>query len=117
VDSSIFIENKKNYGGKGVYIGRPSIFGNPFSNKKSGLRVIETKTAEESVSKYEKYFVQRIKSDPYFRREFIRLVDTYEENDSITLICWCNPHPCHGEILKKYILLSIEKRERTGENG
>jgi Domain of unknown function (DUF4326) len=34
----IRIENKKYYSGDGVYIGRPSILGNPFKIGKDGTR-------------------------------------------------------------------------------
>ena len=50
----------KNRGGVGVYIGRGSIFGNPF-------RIGEDGNREEVIEKYRQWFLEKI-SDPSFRR-------------------------------------------------
>ena len=72
-----------------VYIGRPSIFGNPFSIGKNGIR-------EEVIEKYKKYFYNRINNDNNFRNKIIAL-------SGKTLGCWCKPQACHGDIIVLYL--------------
>lgn len=65
-----------------VYIGRPSLFGNPFIVGKDGTR-------EEVVEKYREW----ISTQP----ELIeRVVSELKGKD---LICFCAPKACHGDVL------------------
>lgn len=66
-----------------VYIGRPSIWGNPFVMNKDGGR-------DEVIDKYEQW----IKNQP-------RLLEKLSELRGKVLGCWCAPLRCHGEILIK----------------
>lgn len=68
----------------GVYVGRPSIWGNPFVIGKDGTR-------EEVVAKYETYLL----SDP-------GLMSALWILKGRNLVCWCAPLPCHADILLKY---------------
>ena len=63
-----------------VYIGRPSIWGNPYRIGRDGTR-------EEVIEKYRKYIQSSSK---------IHLI---EDLRGKTLGCWCKPNPCHGDIL------------------
>lgn len=63
-----------------VYIGRPSKWGNPFSNG----------TREENIAKYERY----IMTQP-------RLLNALHELRDKVLGCWCAPKACHGDVLVK----------------
>lgn len=64
-----------------VYIGRPSIWGNPFSIGKDGTRT-------EVIEKYRAYIL----SNP-------ALLKQLSELRGKTLGCWCKPHACHGDVL------------------
>jgi hypothetical protein len=68
-----------------VYIGRPSIWGNPFEIGKHGTR-------EEVIAKYR----QHLKNDPL-------LMDRIMELDGKVLGCWCAPQACHGDVLLEVI--------------
>ena len=65
-----------------VYIGRPSIFGNPFVVGVDGTR-------KEVIEKYRHHLA--INKD--LRKKVI------EELRGKDLVCWCSPKPCHGDIL------------------
>jgi hypothetical protein len=67
-----------------IYIGRPSVFGNPFVIGRDGTR-------EDVISKYEIYARQS--------KEIMSEIERLPE-DAI-LACWCSPKPCHGDILVK----------------
>ena len=64
-----------------VYIGRPSIWGNPFVIGKDGTRT-------DVIAKYESWLL----SQP-------RLVAQLDRLRGRHLICWCAPLPCHGDVL------------------
>jgi hypothetical protein len=68
----------------GVYIGRPSKWGNPFQIGKDGTR-------QDVVEKFENWLM----SNP-------ELVDAArQELRGKNLICFCAPLACHGDILLK----------------
>ena len=65
-----------------VYIGRPSIWGNPFQIGRDGTR-------EEVIAKYRRYLEERPELAERARREL----------RGKTLGCWCAPQACHGDVL------------------
>lgn len=83
----------KNRGGVGVYIGRGSLFGNPFRIGPDGSR-------PEVIEKYRVWFLERI-ADPLFRREVWEL-------EGKSLICFCSPLACHGDVLKWWLEMGEE---------
>jgi hypothetical protein len=86
---------------RGIYVGRPSIFGNPFEIGKDGTRT-------EVIEKYEAYFIRRLEVDIVFKNEFLKLVDQARSGE-LVLACWCHPQRCHAEIIKKYIEIELNK--------
>lgn len=81
-----------------VYIGRGSIFGNPYThlplNKTKAQFQVES--AEKAIEKYREYFYHLIETDPDFLDEVLRLKDKI-------LGCYCAPEPCHGEIIVEFL--------------
>jgi hypothetical protein len=72
-----------------VYIGRGSMFGNPYVMGKDGDR-------EEVIKLYEEYFYKRIAEDEEFKRAVCQLKGK-------TLGCFCKPKSCHGDIIVKFL--------------
>lgn len=72
-----------------VYIGRGSVWGNPYRIGHDGDR-------EEVIRKYEYDF----------QRKFLKAFDNFEENskkiNGKILACHCKPYACHGDIIAKY---------------
>lgn len=66
-----------------VYIGRPSIWGNPFIIGKDGTR-------EDVVRKYEEWILNQPE-----------LLKRVSELKGKVLACWCSPEACHGDVLSK----------------
>lgn len=64
-----------------VYIGRPSKWGNPFVIGKDGNR-------NQVVSKYLTWLVKQPE-----------LMKALPELRGKTLVCWCAPQMCHGDVL------------------
>lgn len=69
---------------KGVYIGRPSKWGNPFVIGTDGTR-------EDVVRKFEEY----LRSNPALMEAAKR-----ELRDK-DLVCFCAPLACHGDVLSR----------------
>lgn len=67
-----------------VYIGRPSVWGNPF---KLG---VHGSTREEVIAKYETWLLG--KDNKWLR-------DKLPELKGKILGCWCAPKACHGDVL------------------
>lgn len=82
--SNIKVVNKYHKIPYDVYIGRGSIWGNPFVIGKDGTR-------EEVIEKYEEYLV----NSP-------ELLSKLPELRGKTLACFCKPQKCHGDIIAKY---------------
>lgn len=65
-----------------VYIGRGSIWGNPFIIGKHGNR-------KEVILKYQNYIINNK-----------NLINQLHTLTGKTLGCWCKPKACHGDVLK-----------------
>ena len=72
-----------------VYIGRGSMFGNPF-------RITKNHTRQIVIDLYREWFYNQLK-DP----EFKEAVGKLREVD--TLGCYCKPEACHGDIIIEYL--------------
>lgn len=68
----------------GVYIGRPSKWGNPFILGVHGNRA-------EVIAKFEKY----LRGNPAL------MAAAKCELRGRDLVCWCAPQPCHGDVLER----------------
>ena len=87
----INIHHKENYD---VYIGRGSLFGNPFKIGKDGDR-------DSVVELYRQYFYGKISRDAEFKRNVLALKGK-------TLGCYCKPQRCHGDIIAEYLEVKID---------
>lgn len=71
-----------------LYIGRPSIWGNPFSFSKGTLAKYKVNTRDEAVDSYRAWLL----SNP-------ELMKKLPELRGKILGCWCAPQRCHGDVL------------------
>lgn len=74
-----------------VYIGRPSEWGNPFSDKPKSIAEIKVSSREEAIACYEEYLRQHPEMIERAKREL----------KGKTLGCWCSPRACHGDVLAR----------------
>lgn len=72
-----------------TYVGRPTVFGNPFKIGRDGTR-------EAVVAKYKRYFWRRVNSDITFRQEAQAL-------EGHALLCHCAPEPCHADVIAAWL--------------
>jgi hypothetical protein len=78
-------KNRPNNNVESVYIGRPSMFGNPYRIGPDGTR-------SEVIQKYEIGARSMIEIDDRFRAAVKNLKGKL-------LVCWCRPLACHGDVL------------------
>jgi len=71
-----------------VYVGRPSIWGNPYSHKEDTLAEFKVATRKEAIEKYKKYILNKPE-----------LLARLPELEGKILGCHCKPLPCHGDFL------------------
>ena len=106
---NIEIRNKKNYSGAGILIDRTTILGNPYSHKTSSLAKYRVPTREDAVEKYLDYARRMWVEDPKYKIALLSLAEKYKRDGKLTLICWCAPKKCHGEVLA-YIIDKLSRR-------
>lgn len=73
-----------------VYIGRPSIWGNPFSHLENSIAKFRVPYSEV-IPRYEQW----LRSQP----ELVARVK--RELRGKVLGCWCKPKACHGDVLAR----------------
>lgn len=71
-----------------AYIGRGTVFGNPF-------RISKNRTREDVIGLYREWFRKRLEQ-PWFRERVLRL-------RGLRLGCYCKPLPCHGDVIVEYL--------------
>jgi hypothetical protein len=83
-----------------VYIGRPSVLGNPYP--------VSTKTVQEHnrvCALYRVWLWEEIKKgilSPVYL-ELLKILEM-ARNDGVSLVCWCKPLPCHGDVVKNALI-------------
>lgn len=105
------IANVKNHnaGPNDLYIGRGSIFGNDWthlSRARAAHRALPS--AQESVFHYADWLVNGVDEHARFLRSLILNGDLQGR----TLVCFCKPAPCHGDILSTLIDRAAEIKNR-----
>ncbi len=105
----ITIVNRKNWRGENIYVGRPTVLGNPFVIGKDGDRATV-------IASYRRWLWNEIQggAGPVFD-EIHRLANLAKTQD-IILACWCFPEQCHAAVVKaaiEWIHLQPQEKERS----
>jgi formylmethanofuran dehydrogenase subunit E-like metal-binding protein len=97
----IIIQNINTHGSDiGEYIGRPSVLGNPFKIGPDGDRLTV-------VMKYALWLIDEVNKEGEVLEELVRLGEILEETGKLTLLCYCAPKLCHGDVLAHGISHSV----------
>lgn len=84
-----------------IYIGRPSIYGNPWTNKNSKY-VVDHKftviSADKAVENYERWLTGREFTD-ILQEQRKSILKNLSNLRGKVLGCWCYPEVCHGDVL------------------
>lgn len=79
-----------------IYIGRPSLFGNPYTSKDSKIAEYKVDSKKEAIACYKEYILENIN----ILDELIRQL---KEKGYNKIGCFCKPSGCHGDVLKELI--------------
>lgn len=105
----ITVVNKKSVywdiGAYVVYIGRPSLLGNPFHVGKDGTR-------NEVIEKYRVWLRGEYKKRGEVYWELVRLAKLSLTSD-IALACWCAPLACHGDVVRIAVENIAERLDKS----
>jgi hypothetical protein len=85
------VVNKTTTNDYDIYIGRGSLWGNPFA-----IGHGEGPDRDEVIKKYKDYFDQKLIDDSSFRRGVLGL-------RGLRLACYCKPQACHGDVIAAYL--------------
>ena len=76
-----------------VYVGRPSVLGNPFPMRSEADR-------ERVVTQYRNWLRQQWKARGPARAELERLLEIAKAGP-LELVCWCAPRACHADVIRE----------------
>lgn len=80
-----------------IYIGRGSLWGNPYTHLKTKTKAeYKVDTREQSIEMFEKYLRERLVNEPSLMDELMKLKGK-------TLGCFCKPKSCHGDVISKLV--------------
>ena len=89
-----------------VYIGRPSVLGNPFFLKKEADRSLV-------IEKYRQWLWEQLKLRGEVFLELQRIAGLITSGHQVRLVCHCAPRACHGDIVLKAVRWLLENKERN----
>lgn len=101
----------KHHGGNpdGEYIGRGSPLGNPYSHLPQTTARYRVKTRADAVAAYQIWLDQQIQQDnPVVVTELERLEYLLHKQGELSLLCFCVPALCHGEVIRDILIKRMD---------
>ena len=98
-------------GQTGDYIGRPFrwLKGSPLANPYR-LPPNETEAERaECIARYEAWLRERLQEDGAERAALDDLIQRYRNGEDISLLCWCKPKACHGDVIARLIAEEVSE--------
>ncbi len=93
---------RKGQGFQGFYVGRPTPLGNPF-------RLLREEDRDRVVNQYATWLEHQVRQrNPEVSRALEELYRTLKLRGNITLLCFCAPKRCHGEIIAEHLRRKAE---------
>ena len=86
----------------GIWIDRRTVLGNPF-------HITATCTREQSVEAYQQWLRRQWKAGGRVKEALVQLAQQYKRERELTLLCWCTPLACHGDVLADAITALIRQ--------
>ena len=113
----INVVNKRTFKGEhGVYIGRGSVLGNPFTHKDGTKAEYVVGSVQEAVDEYEAWLFRMIANkDKPVCDELNKLYKYYKTHQKLNLICYCKwmgNELCHGDVIKGVLEAAIQSKQQ-----
>ena len=93
------------------YIGRGSDLGNPFSHLPIVTKAqYKVKSRDEAIDRYIDYIEDIVEKGENLSilQELQKMIVLLRKDIPIYLVCYCSPNSCHGDILKKLLLIYLQ---------
>lgn len=74
-----------------IYVGRPSKWGNPYTDKPSGFAKFRVANRAEAVAAHKNWLLHSVEG-----RKLLSCINELRGRD---LVCWCAPLACHADTL------------------
>jgi len=94
------VVNKKTFRGAAILIGRPSVFGNPFSHLSHSRAEVVVPDRYTAIMRFATWVVTG--KDPQLKRPPTSIhaaIRRGELDKQLPLMCFCAPLACHGDVL------------------
>ncbi|MGE0129305.1 MAG: DUF4326 domain-containing protein [Blastocatellales bacterium] len=105
----ITIVNRKTWRGESVYVGRPSVLGNPFCIGKDGER-------STVISKYRRWLWNELQRGSGLVFDELHRLAKLAKSGDLILACWCFPEKCHAETIKAAVeWISSQSQQKRSE--
>lgn len=92
--------------GSTFYIGRGSPLGNPYSSKRSKHDVTYVADRDEAIKRFGDDLRGGMLDKSAY--EFLGEIILVSKSSPITLVCFCKPQCCHGDVIRDYIISGRE---------
>jgi Domain of unknown function (DUF4326)/YspA, cpYpsA-related SLOG family len=86
----------KHHSSSGVYVGRPTVLGNPYTLKEY--------TRTHAIARYRIWLRQQWPLQGEVHAALQQLACRYKERGELTLACWCAPQRCHADVIREAVL-------------
>lgn len=108
----IVVHHKRSSLPNTVYVGRPTILGNPFSHLTYAKGTEHVPTVDIAVSKYKEWLMEHINTSADVCNALNNIINVGERTGTVHLACWCKDelhplpkdHACHAEVIREVIL-------------
>jgi len=98
-------------GDDGHYIGRPN-GDRPGSALANPYRLGREEDRAKVIAQYKTWLWKKIQAgDPKVMAELWRLLDLARRPEGVTLLCWCAPKQCHGDVIKAALIWLDEQHQ------
>ena len=102
---NIIVANRDS-GAAGVYVGRPGLLGNPY-------RLTDESQRNEVIEQYRQWLWLRIKERGAVWDRLNSLAKQAVAEEELTLLCYCAPQRCHGDVIANALRWIIRERARS----
>jgi hypothetical protein len=86
----------KHHDSRGVYVGRPTVLGNPYT--------LKMYTRPDAIARYRIWLRQQWPLQGEVHAALLQLARLYKAREQLTLVCWCAPQRCHAEVIREAVL-------------
>lgn len=81
-----------------------SVLANPYR-----MKTHSNKERQFAIAHYRRWFNQVCAKRESVLQELYRLYELHKTYGKLELFCWCNPKPCHGNVIKTFLETAIKE--------